>query len=73
MIGDELIKREIQVLINQRKDFTRYDDMINNMRRNLIVDDKVIEEDIIINDKRELENISKEINNGVIPRLMNLL
>lgn len=76
----ELMRFQLIMIANQLRNISHdletasslYDNMIGNMKKNLLVNDRIIGNDFIQNDKKELNNIHKEIVNGVIPRIHNL-
>ena len=76
----ELMRIQLIMIINQLRNINNdleiasslYDNMIGNMKKNLLVNDRIIGNDFIQNDKKEVINIHKEIVSGIIPRIHNL-
>ena len=76
----ELMRIQLIMIINELRNISNdldvvgslYDNMIGNMKKNLLVNDRIIGNDFIQNDKKEVINIHKEIVSGIIPRIHNL-
>lgn len=81
MLNNEMIRNELIRLSNDLNGIRdgvdlllyHYDELISLMRNHVVVDDKIIRESDIMLCKKQLNDITKDISNGIIPRINNIL